>query len=163
MTGQLGRRAFLTAAGTAMTVASTASLAVIRRPTESLLLLADSPASGGWLQAVSNAFTAHTGHPAEVVIAARGDHAMARIADHLARPRGAFLSLLTSASHLLVHMALRDAGAHQHLELERAGDLLRGPLPSLQLHRTLGFPLVRPTPATLAHRSLLAGAMEFSR
>ncbi len=110
-----------------------------------------------------DAFAQQAGSPAEIVVATQPETMMTLIADRLARPRGAFLSLLAGSSHLLVQVALRDAGAHQYLELERAADIFQAPQAALPLHRALGFAPHLPTPATLAGRSLLAGAMEISR
>ncbi|WP_062785796.1 hypothetical protein [Novosphingobium capsulatum] len=163
MTLPLGRRAFLATTGAAMAAASTSALAKAAPPTPGLLLLTDAPAAQAWLQSLASAFAQQAGSPAEIVVATQPETMMTLIADRLARPRGAFLSLLASSSHLLVQVALRDSGAHQYLELERAADLLQAPQAALPLHRALGFAPQLPTPATLAGRSLLAGAMEISR
>lgn len=160
MTLRLARRTFLAA------IAATSASATLTAPparTGGLLLLADDPAALPWLGSVAAAFRAQSGTGAAVALAQGLADAMARVTAHLDGPGARVLTLLNSPSHVLAQMALRDAGAHQYLELERAADLLRAPLPSLQLRRAMGLRLQPPAPVTLAGRSLLAGVLEAPR
>ncbi|MEL0210676.1 MAG: hypothetical protein VW891_08850 [Novosphingobium sp.] len=157
---RLARRTFIAASAA---LSASAALAAPTARGGSLLLLADDHAALGWLRAMA----AEGSHPAAVALAHGPADAMERVAAHLTAPGARVLTLLASPAHLLAQIALRDAGAHQYLDLDRAGDLLGGPSPALQLHRATGLSLA-PSPAfssptALAGRSLLAGVMECPR
>ncbi len=155
---RLTRRSFI-AASAALT--ASAALAAPAARGGSLLLLADDAAALCWLRTIG----AEGSHPAAFALAHGPADAMARVAAHLTAPGARVLTLLTSPAHLLAQIALRDAGAHQYLDLDRAGDLLCGPSPVRRLHRATGLPLelASPAPAALAGRALLAGVLECPR
>lgn len=152
MTLRLSRRSFIAASAA---LGASAALAMPATNTRSLLLLADDPAALGWLGTV-----AAQDSSAAVALAHGPADAMSRMVAHLALPGARILTLLSAPSHLLAQIALRDAGAHQHLELDRASDLSASAIPALRLHQAMGLPLPPPSPAVLAGRSLLAGVME---